>query len=74
MLFICCCVVFYVAQFGEGLAMAQQLVGEAEAIDSLLKKKRRAPKELLAQGNFAVSTPLLVAAERCATFTRDTYI
>eukprot|EP00967_Tisochrysis_lutea_P047851 scaffold58308_cov32-Tisochrysis_lutea.AAC.2 len=44
--------------------MAQQLVGEAEAMESLLKKKRRAVKTLRAQGQLAQSTPLLIAVER----------
>jgi hypothetical protein len=44
--------------------MAQQLVGEAEAMEALLKKKRRSAKMLREQGHFALSTPLLIAAER----------
>ena len=44
--------------------MAQELVAEADAMDGLVKKKRRAPKRWLAAGPVTPSTPLLVAAEQ----------
>ena len=44
--------------------MAQELVAEADAMDGLVKKKRRAAKRWLAAGPVTPSTPLLVAAER----------
>mmetsp|Transcript_43205 Transcript_43205/g.133109 ORF Transcript_43205/g.133109 Transcript_43205/m.133109 type:complete len:188 (+) Transcript_43205:1-564(+) len=51
-------------EFGVGLAMAQELIAEADAMDGLVKKKRRAPKRWLAAGPVTPSTPLLVAAEQ----------
>jgi len=48
-------------QFGEGLAMAQQLVAEADAIEQLLKKSRRSPRKW--PSSLQPTAPLLVAAE-----------
>jgi len=47
--------------FGEGLAMAQQLVAEADALDVLLQKCRRAPRNW--PSSIQPSAPLLLAAE-----------
>merc|ERR1712113_1318491 len=47
--------------FGEGLAMAQQLVAEADEVHSLLAKCRRAPRNWPA--SMQPSAPLLLAAE-----------
>lgn len=47
--------------FGEGLAMAQELIAEAQAMEAILKKCRRAPKNW--PRHLAPSTPLLVASD-----------
>ena len=53
--------------YGENLAMARHLVGEAEEIDAALRKSRRNPKSLpshLPRGVHGVArAPLLIAAE-----------
>uniref|UniRef100_A0A7S0IXC1 Uncharacterized protein n=1 Tax=Calcidiscus leptoporus TaxID=127549 RepID=A0A7S0IXC1_9EUKA len=49
--------------FGEGLAMAQQLIGEADEMSELLKKSRRAPRKW--PSTLPPTVPLLRAVQSC---------